>query len=322
MTNAKWLAAALCAALLPHHATAQNWPTKPVRFLTGFGVGGSSDQLARLIASQLSTSLGQQVIVDSRPGGNGVAGTALAAKAPADGYTYLVVFDAHATNPSLQKALPYDTLRDFTPVMLFASSPYGLVVAPASPYATLGDLVAAAKTRPGELTLGSSGVGSRGHLAMVLIEQRAGFKITQIAYRGPPQTITDVIGGQITMQMGTFFFVSPFIKSQRVRALAVTSAARMQQLPDIPTVAEQGFAGYEVHSWWGIVAPTGVPKAILQRLHAEMKNVLGTQQMRERLEQLGMTIRASAPEEFNRYLVSEMQLWGKVVRDARISATE
>jgi tripartite-type tricarboxylate transporter receptor subunit TctC len=322
MTNAKWLAAALCAALLPHHATAQNWPTKPVRFLTGFAVGGSSDQLARMIASQLSTSLGQQVIVDSRPGGNGVAGTALAAKAPADGYTYLVVFDAHATNPSLQKALPYDTLRDFTPVMLFASSPYGLVVAPASPYATLGDLIAAAKTRPGELTLGSSGVGSRGHLAMVLIEQRAGFKITQIAYRGPPQTITDVIGGQITMQMGTFFFVSPFIKSQRVRALAVTSAARMQQLPDIPTVAEQGFPGYEVHSWWGIVAPTGVPKAILQRLHTEMKNVLGTQQMRERLEQLGMTIRASTPEEFNRYLVSEMQLWGKVVRDAKISATQ
>ncbi len=322
MTNAKWLAAALCAALVPHHAAAQSWPTKPVRFLTGFAVGGSSDQLARMIASQLSTSLGQQVIVDSRPGGNGVAGTALAAKAPADGYTYLVVFDAHATNPSLQKALPYDTLRDFTPVMLFASSPYGLVVAPASPYVTLGDLIAAAKTRPGELTLGSSGIGSRGHLAMVLIEQRAGFKITQIAYRGPPQTITDVIGGQITMQMGTFFFVSPFIKSQRVRALAVTSAARMQQLPDIPTVAEQGFPGYEVHSWWGIVAPTGVPKAILQRLHTEMKNVLGTQQMRERLEQLGMTIRASSPEEFNRYLVSDMQLWGKVVRDARISATQ
>ncbi len=321
MTTSKWLAAALCLALVPHHAAAQSWPTKPVRFLTGFGVGGSSDQIARMIASQLSTALGQQVIVDSRPGGNGVAGTALAAKAPADGYTYLVVFDAHATNPSLQKVLPYDTLRDFNAIMLFASSPYGLVVAPASPYATLGDLIAAAKAKPGALTLGSSGVGSRGHLAMTLIGQRAGFEFTQIAYRGPPQTITDVIGGQITMQMGTFFFVSPFIKSQRVRALAVTSAARMHQLPDIPTVAEQGFPGYEVHSWWGIVAPAGVPKSILQRLHAEMKNVLGTQQMRERLEQLGMTIRASSPEEFNRYLVSEMELWGKVVRDARISAT-
>ena len=196
------------------------------------------------------------------------------------------------------------------------------MVAPASAYRTLADLIAGAKSRPGELTLGSSGIGSRGHLAMALLEQRAGFKITQIVYRGPPQTITDVIGGQITMQMGTFFFVSPFIKSQRVRALAVTSAARMAQLPDIPTVAEQGFPGYEVHSWWGIVAPTGVPKPILQRLHAEMKNILATQQMRERLDQLGMTIRASSPEEFQRHLTSEMQLWGKVVRDAKISATE
>ena len=322
MTIAMRLAAAFCMTLLAYPAAGQSWPNKPVRFLTGFGVGGSSDQIARLISTQLSNTLGQQVIVDSRPGGNGVAGTALAAKAPADGYTYLVVFDAHSTNPSLQKNLPYDTLRDFTPLMLFASSPYGLVIAPASPYRTLAELIAAAKAKPGELTLGSSGIGSRGHLAMALMEQRAGFRITQIAYRGPPQTITDVIGGQITMQMGTFFFVAPFIKSQRVRALAVTSAARLAQLPDVPTIAEQGFPGYEVHSWWGIVAPTGVPKPILQRLHTEMKDILATPQMRERLELLGMTIRASSPEEFGRFLRSEMQMWGKVVKDARISATE
>lgn len=322
MTNSLRLATAFCVTLLGQPAAGEDWPIKPVRFLTGFGVGGSSDQIARLISTQLSNTLGQQVIVDSRPGGNGVAGTALAAKAPADGYTYLVVFDAHSTNPSLQKNLPYDTLRDFTPLMLFASSPYGLVIAPASPYRTLAELIAAAKAKPGELTLGSSGIGSRGHLAIALMEQRAGFRITQIAYRGPPQTITDVIGGQITMQMGTFFFVAPFIKSQRVRALAVTSAARMPQLPDVPTIAEQGFPGYEVHSWWGIVAPTGVPKPILQRLHTEMKNILATPQMRERLELLGMTIRASSPEEFGRFLRSEMQMWGKVVRDAKISATE
>ncbi len=322
MTIAMRLTAALCALLMGPPAAAQNWPAKPVRFLTGFGVGGSSDQIARLMAERLSAALGQLVIVDRRPGGNGVAGTALAARAPADGYTYLVVFDAHSTNPSLQKNLPYDTLRDFTPIMLFASSPFGLVVAPGSQYRTLGELIAAAKARPGELTLGSSGVGSRGHLAIALIEQRAGFRITQIPYRGPAQTITDVIGEQITMQMGTFFFVAPFIKSQRVRILAVTSAARMTQLPDIPTVAEQGFPGYEVHSWWGIVAPRGVPKPILQRLHAEMKTILGAPQMRQRLELLGMTIRASPPEDFHSHLVSEMQLWGKVVRDAKISAAE
>jgi tripartite-type tricarboxylate transporter receptor subunit TctC len=322
MQNKQRFAATFCALWLALPATAQNWPARPLRFLTGFAAGGSSDQVARIIAERLSAALGQQVVVDNRSGGNGVAGTALAAKSAPDGYNYLVVFDSHATNVSLQKNIPYDTATDFTPIMLFATSPYGLVVSPASPYRTLHELIAAAKTKPGELTLGSSGIGSRGHLAMALLEQRSGFKITQVPYRGPAQAITDVIGGQITMQMGTFFFVSPFVKGQRVRALAVTSAARMSQLPDVPTVAEQGFPGYEVHSWWGIVAPAGVPRAILQRMHAELKNILGTPEMRERLELLGMTIRASSPEEFVRHIATEMALWGKVVRDSRISATE
>ena len=172
------------------------------------------------------------------------------------------------------------------------------------------------------MTLGSSGIGSRGHLAMALLEQRAGFKITQVPYRGPAQAITDVIGGQITMQMGTFLFVSPFIKAQRVRGLAVTSAARMTQLPDIPTVAEQGFPGYEVHSWWGVVAPTGVPQPVLQKIHAAMRTVLTQPETRERLEQLGASVRASSPAEFTRYIASEMALWGKVVRDNRIVAAE
>lgn len=322
MRKTKWLALAIWLLFAWQSAAAQNWPSKPIRFLTGFAVGGSSDQLARLIAERLTVALSHQVIVDSRPGGNGVAGTAIAAKSPADGYTYLVVFDAHATNPSLQKNLPYDTVKSFTPIMLLASSPYALVVNPASPYHKLSDLIAAAKAKPGELTLGSSGIGSRGHLAMVLLEQRTGAKVTQVAYRGPPQTITDVIGGQITMQMGTFFFVSPFIKAQRVRALAVTSAARMPQLPEIPTVAEQGFPGYEVRSWWGIVAPAGVPQPILDRMHAELKKILNAQEMRERLEQLGITILASTPDEFARYLAAEMALWGKVVRDGKLAASE
>ena len=322
MRIAQWLAPAISVLFLWQPAAAQNWPTKPIRFLTGFAVGGSSDQLARLIAERLTLALGQPVIVDNRTGGNGVAGTAIAARSPADGYTYLVVFDAHATNPSLQKSLPYDTVKDFAPIMLLANSPYALVVNAASPYHKLADLIAAAKAKPRELTLGSSGIGSRGHLAIILIEQRTGAKITQIAYRGPAQSIIDVIGGQITMQMGTFFFVSPFIKAQRVRGLAVTSAARMPQMPEIPTVAEQGYPGYEVHSWWGIVAPAGVPQPILQRLHAQLKTILCTQEMRERLEQLGITIRASTPDEFARYIASETALWGKVVRDGKISAAE
>ncbi len=322
MRKTSCCALAACAFACPLASAAADWPTKPVRFITAFPVGGSSDQVARIVAERLTAVLGQQIIVDNRTGGNGVAGTALAAAAAPDGYNYLVVFDSHATNPSLQKNIPYDTLKAFTPVMLLATSPYGLVVHPASAYKTLADLIVAAKSKPGELTLGSSGVGSRGHLAMALLEQRAGFRITQVPYRGPAQAMTDVIGGQITMQMGTFLFVSPFIKSQRVRGLAVTSAARMPQLPDIPTVAEQGFPGYEVHSWWGVVAPAGVPHAILQKLHAALRNVLNQSETRNRLEQLGATVRASTPDEFASYIAREMALWGKVVRDSKISATE
>jgi len=295
---------------------------KPVRFICAFGVGGSSDQIARLMADHLSNALGQPFIVENRPGGTGVVGAAMAAKSPPDGYTFLVVFDNLATNPYLQKNLPYDTVKDLTPIMLFATSPYGLVVNSAAPYRTLGDLIAAAKLKPGELTLGSSGIGSRGHLAIASLEQKAGFKTTQVAYRGPAQIMTDLIGGQITMQMGTFFFVSPFVQAKRVRALAVSSGARMAQWPDVPTIAEQGFPGFEVHSWWGIVAPTGVPKPILQKIHAEMSRILAGPETRTRLERLGMTIRASTPQEFTRHLAAEMKLWGKVVRDNKISAVE
>ncbi len=315
---------ALLLALLPPYAMAQavstSWPTKPVRFITAFAAGGSSDLIARIIAEQLTVSLGKQIVIDNRTGGNGVAGTAIAATAPADGYSFLVIFDAHATNPSIQKSLPYDSIKDFTPIMQFASSPYLLMVSPTSPYRSVNDLIKAAKAKPGALTLGSSGVGSRGHLAIALLEQRAGFKITQVPYRGPPQALTDVIGGQITMQMGTTLFGVPFVKSQRVRALGVSSAARIAQLPDVPTIAEQGFAGYEVNSWWGLVAPSGVPAPILNKLHASLSAILARLEMRERLEQVGATVRASKPEEFAAYIASEMKLWGQVVRDNKIGA--
>jgi tripartite-type tricarboxylate transporter receptor subunit TctC len=304
--------------LLHSMAAAQSWPAKPVRFITAFAAGGSSDLIARIISEQLTAVLGKQIVVDNRTGGNGVAGTAIAATAPADGYSFLVIFDAHATNPSIQKSLPYDSIKDFTPIMQFASSPYVLMVSPASPYRSINDLIKAAKAKPGALTLGSSGVGSRGHLAIALLEQRAGFKITQVPYRGPPQALTDVIGGQITMQMGTSLFGVPFIKSQRVRSLGVSSSARIAQLPDVPTIAEQGFPGYEVNSWWGIVAPSGVPIPILNKLHASLSEILARPDMRERLEQVGATVRATKPAEFAAYIADEMKLWGKVVRDNKI----
>jgi len=314
--------AALCAVAFAQAATAQTWPAKPVRLITGFAAGGSSDQVARLIADRLSASLGQQFIVDNRSGGNGVVGASIAAKAAPDGYSFLVVFDSHATNPALQKTLPYDTAREFVPIMLIASSPFGLVVGAAQPYRTLGDLIAAAKSNPGGLTQGTSGVGSRAHLAMTLLGQKAGFQVTQVPYRGPAQAMVDVIGGQVTMQMVTVFFLSPFVKSQRVRAIAVASPARLPQWPDVPTIAEQGFPGYDVQSWWGIVAPAGLPRAILRKMHTELSRALTGPEMRDRLEQLGTTVRASTPDEFSRYIDSEMSLWGKVARDSHISSVQ
>ena len=229
------LSALMLAPWICSMAQAQPWPVKPVRFITAFGAGGSSDVMARIVAGELTNTLGKQFVVDNRSGGNGVSGTALAATAPADGYSFLVIFDAHATNPALQKMLSYDSVKDFTPIMQFASSPYILIVVPNSPFRSVNDLIKAAKVKDGALTLGSSGVGSRGHLAIALLEQRAGFKITQVPYRGPPQALTDVVSGQITMQMGTSLFAVPFVKAQRVRALGVSSSVRIAQAPDSNT---------------------------------------------------------------------------------------
>ena len=313
---------AACALTPPVICAAQDWPAKPLRFIVPFAAGGSTDQVARILGERLSATLGQQIIIDNRGGGNGVLGTALAAKSSPDGYNYLVVFDSHATNPSLQKNLPYSTVKDFTPITLIASSPMALVVHAAAPYQNLADLIAAAKAKPGELILGSGGIGSRGHLAVASLERRAGFKVTQVPYRGTSLITTDLLGRQITMQMGTVFFVAPYVKAQRLRALAVTVASRVEQLPDVPTVAEQGYPGYDVNSWWGMLAPAGVPKPVLQQLNAKLREIYASPVMRERLAQVGLTERASNAEEFTRFIASEMDFWGKVVRESNITASE
>jgi len=315
-------ALAACALTASAACAAEDWPAKPLRFIVPFAAGGSTDQVARILGERLAATLGQQVIIDNRGGGNGVLGTALAAKSSPDGYNFLVVFDSHATNPSLQKSLPYNTVKDFTPITLIASSPMALVVHAASPYQNLADLIAAAKAKPGELILGSGGIGSRGHLAVASLERRAGFRVTQVPYRGTSLITTDLLGRQITMQMGTVFFVAPYVKAQRLRALAVTVATRVEQLPDVPTVAEQGYPGYDVNSWWGMLAPAGVPKPVLQRLNAKLKEIYASPVMRDRLAQLGLNERASNSEEFTRFIAEEMNFWGKVVRESNIMASE
>ena len=321
MKSSKWWIAPI-SVLVSMPVLAQEWPTKPIRLILGFAPGGGSDAIARPIAIPLAAVLGQQIVIDNRPGANGVVGTHIAAKSPPDGYTYFLAFDNHATNPFLQKSLPYDTIKDFAPITLLATSPYALMVAPASPYRGLKDLIAAAKAKPGQLTLGTGGVGSRGHLAMELLGRRAGFTFTQIPYRGAGLAAIDVMGGQIVMQMGSILFSAPLIKGQRLRAIAVTSTARVAELPDVPTVAEQGYPGYDVQSWWGIIAPAGVPKPILDKMHGAVSRVLAQPDTRARIESVGATPLTSTPAEFMRNLKQEMQVWGKVVRDSKISASE
>jgi len=308
------------AMLIPGMAHAQAWPVKPLRVIVPFAPGGSTDNVARLLVEKLPAQIGQPVIVDNRTGANGAVGTAVAANANGDGYNYVVVFDSHATNPSLQKSLPFDTLKAFTPIMLIASSPMALVVHAQSPYRSLTELINAAKAKPGELTLASGGVGSRGHLAIALLEAKSGFKVNQIAYKGTAQVTNAVLSKETTMQMGTVYFITPFVKAQRLRALAVSTLNRIPQLPDTPTVAEQGYPGFEVEAWWGILAPAGTPRPILARMHTELSRMLASAELQERLGHLGMTVRATSAEEFGRFIVSEMQLWGKVVRDAKIGA--
>lgn len=302
--------------------SAQEWPTKPIRLILGFAPGGGSDAIARYVQAPLSTVLGQPIIIDHRPGANGVVGTQIASRAVPDGYTYFLVFDNHSTNPALRKSLPYDSINDFIPISLLATSPYALMVNPSGPYKGLKELIAAAKTKPGVLTLGTGGAGSRGHLAMELLGKQAGFSFTQIAYRGAGLAANDLMGGQISMQMGSILFSAPLIEGQRLRAIAVTSSKRISQLPDVPTVAEQGFPDYEVQSWWGIMTVAKVPKPIVDRMHGAIERAVGLPDTRSRIQSVGANAVTSTPSEFMLLIKREMDIWGKVVRESGVNVVE
>ena len=313
---------ALLILILAGGVHAQDWPNKPIRFISPFPPGGSVDQVARILAFAMTPGLGQQIIVDNRNGAAGSIGTAAAAKSPPDGYTFVVVFDTHAVNPSLIPNLPFDTAKDLVPIMLIATSPMALVTHSATPYKSLADVVAAAKAKPGAVGYGSIGTGSLGHLAMTQLQAQGGFQLTHVPYKGGGPLMQDAIAGHVPLAIGTTFLMSPHIDSKLVRPLAVTSSKRTAQLPAVPTVAEQGFPGFEAYAWWGILAPAGTPKPILERMHAELGKVLAQPAVRDKLTQQGMDIVASSSENFGKFVSGEMERWGKVVRDNKIKAGE
>jgi tripartite-type tricarboxylate transporter receptor subunit TctC len=309
---------ALAAAFaLP--AAAQQWPTKPVRLVVPFPPGGSVDPLARLLGSKLSELLGQQFIVENKPGASGSMGTAFAAKSPPDGYTFLFVFDTHAVNPSLIPNLPFDTVKDLAPVMLVGTAPMAIATNASKPYKNFADVVKAAKAKPDTVTFGSIGNGSLGHLTMILVQQAAGVQLVHVPYKGGGPMTQDALGGQIDLAIGSVAVISPHVRGGKLRAIAVTGDKRSQSMPDVPALAEQGFKGFSALAWWGIFAPAGTPKPILDRLHAELQKVLKMPDVRKTLtETLGMDIVAASPDATQKFLLAEMARWGKVVKDNNI----
>jgi len=312
---------ALWLALLPIASHAQAWPAKPVKFIVPYPPGGTVDPLARMLGAKLTEPLGQPFVVENRAGAGGLVGTGVAAKSAADGYTFLFVFDNHAVNPSLVANVPFDTLKDFAPVMLVGTAPYAIVTHPSRPFQSFADVVKASKAKPNSVSIGSIGNGTLAHLTIAVAQQVGGFQVNHIPYKGGGPMTQDLLGGQIDLGIGSAALLTPHVRSGKVRAVATTGDKRAQSLPDVPTLAEQGIPGVTAYAWWGVLAPAGTPKPILDRFHSELKKALNLPDVRKTLtENLGMDLVVSSPEELQKWIVGEMQRWGKVVKDNNIRA--
>ena len=293
---------------------AQSYPVKPIRLIVPYPPGGATDIFGRILGARLGELLGQQVVPEQRAGAAGVLGAEAAARAAPDGYT-LVVGQASnlAINQHLMSKLPYDPVKDFAPITLIATSPNLLVVHPSLPARSVNDLVALAKARPGSINYASAGNGSPGHLAAEYFKKLAKVDIVHIPYKGAPPALTDVIAGQASLYFTSPIAAQPYVQSGRLRQLAVTSAQRFPPLPDVPTVAESGLRDYEIVSWWGLLAPAGVPREIIARVHAEAVKALNTAEMKERLAGQGAMVVTNTPEQFAAYIKSEIANWGRIV---------
>ncbi|WP_427183324.1 Bug family tripartite tricarboxylate transporter substrate binding protein [Bordetella bronchialis] len=312
------LGAGLALAMGTVQAQEDTYPAKAVRIVVPYPVGGFNDTLGRLVAAKLAPKWKQPVIVENKPGGGTVIGTQSVAMSAPDGYTLLVVQFPFASNPSLYK-LPYDTEKAFTPVVLAGRSPMMLVTHAGSPLHTLKDVLAAAKARPGGLNYGSSGPGSSNHLAMALFESMSGTRMTQVPYKGSTPMLTDLAGAQVDLAVDLLPNALPFLKSGKVRALAVASAARSPLMPELPTAAEAGLPGYEVESWHGFVVPAGTPPAIVDKLNRDLNEVLAMPDIKEAFAQQGVVPDGGTPEDFRRFIATQVALWKKVVRDGHIT---
>ena len=311
---------ALVCMLAPFAASAAEYPTKPIRMLVGFAPGGGTDTTARAMAGKLSERLGQQVIIDNRPGAAGNIAAEITSQANPDGYTVLMgTIAALAINPSLYKKLPFDPLKDVIPVSRAVDSTNVLVLHPSVPAKTVKELIALAKTK--SLNGGSSGVGGAGHLALELFNLQAGTKMVHVPYKGGGPAMVDLLGGNIQLIFATAASAVPHIKSGKIRALAVTTAKRSGLVPELPTVAEAGLPGFEANNWYGVLVPAGTPRAIVNRLNKDVVAVLNLPDLKDFLFKQGLDAAPSTPEAFAAYIRSEKAQWEKVIKAAGLYHT-
>ena len=298
------------------------WPNQPIKLINPFPPGGTVDQISRLLQPHLQQALGQPVVIDTRAGASGSIGTAAAAKAAPDGYTWVMVFDTHGVNPSLIPNLPFDTLKDLQPVMLVGTGAMVLTTHSSQPYKTFPELVAAAKSRAGAVNYGTIGSGSLAHLAMVSMGQQIKVDWTHVPYKGGGPLASDAIAGHVPVSLATYALFAPHIASGRLRPLAVTSPKRIAQLPDVPSVTEHGLPGFAAEAYWGWLGPAGVPADIVRRMNAALATALQQAPVRERLAQMGVQVAASSPDQFGSFLRNEVERWSKVVKEHNIRAGE
>ena len=310
----------LAALSVPQLATAQAWPTKqPIKIIAVFPPGGSVDQVSRIFAQQLTQQLGQSVIVENRGGASGAIGTAALAQSVPDGYTFGVVFDTHGVNPSLNPNLPFDTKKDLIPLVLVGTSPMVLATHVNSEYKTFKDVMDAAKAKK-NVSFGSIGNGSLGHLAMALLGKDANLEMTHIPYKGGGPLMTDAISGHVPLSIGSVFVTKPHIDSGRMRPLAVTTTKRAADLPNVPTIAENGYPGFEAPAWWAVLAPAKTPADIVNRMNDELNKALKNPEVAKKLDAQGITIMGGTPAVASAFIDKQINIWAKVVKDNGIKA--
>jgi len=300
-------------------AVAQDYPVKPVRMLVTLPPGYSADIVARVLGEGLSRSLGQQFLVDNRPGAAGNIAAAAAAKAPPDGYTlFISTFSTHGTNPSLYSQPGFDPVRDFVPIALLASNPNVLVVLPSTPVKSVKELIVLARARPGDVTYSSGGAGTSQHMAGEFFQQLAGVKLTHVPYKGTPQGMNGVLSGEVVFMFPSVPVAIGNVKAGRLRGLGVTSAKRVAWWPEMPSIAESALPGFDVSAWFGLSAPARTPDAVVKRLNAEANKVLATPAVRDNLNNQGMELHGGSPQDYGRFIDAELARWAKVVKTSGI----